>query len=80
LHARQVHREMVFARQSVHAREVINPLIRLHAVKFIDLNVVICPKKVPFVVWVRIVCLVWSPAQSHLEHVSCDVANNIVLG
>ena len=55
LHPGQVPRQMVFASQSVHAREVVNALIGLHAVQFVHLHGVVSPKNVPFVIWILVV-------------------------
>lgn len=71
---------MILPGEGVHARKMVDTLIRLHPVQFINLNTAICPQYVPLVIWIRIVCHVGCSRQSHFEHRLSDIPNHVVLG
>ena len=78
LHTLKVPSEMVLPCQGIHTWEMIDTLIRFHAVKLVYLNSAIGPHQIPLIVWIRIVWHVGCTAQSHFETFS-NVSDNIIL-
>ena len=70
---------MIFAGKRVHAREVVDPLVGFHAVQLFDLDLVIRPKDVPFVLLIIVLRVVLGVAETHLEQSPRHVSHNMVL-
>ena len=78
LHALEVPGQMILPSKCVHSREMIDALIGFHSIEFINLDCTISPKKVPFIVRIRIIGHIRSSAQSHFEHAPSNITYDIV--
>lgn len=67
LHAVKIARQVILASKCVHAWEVVDSLIWLHTVQFLDLHLAISPKNVPFVLLIFILWVVRGVTETHLE-------------
>ena len=80
MHAHQVAGEVIFTRQGIHAREMVDSLVRLHAVELVNLHGAIGPHDVPLITGnVRLVA-VRSVAQAHFEDCTRHIPHYMVLG
>ena len=78
-HSLQISRQVIFTREGIHAREVIDSLVGLHSIQFVNLHCSVGPEKVPLVMRVLIVRHVGRSAQSHFELIFGNIAHNVIL-
>ena len=78
-HSLQVPRQVVFTRECIHTGEVIDSLIWLHPIQFVNLHCSVSPEKVPLVMWVLIVSHVGRSTQTHFELIFGNITHNVIL-
>ena len=78
-HSLQVPCKIIFTSKGIHTWKMIDSLVRLHPIKFIDLNETISPKNIPFIFWVIVFRMIGCFAKSHLIKRSRYISHNMVL-
>ena len=78
LHAHKIPGQVILTGQGVHARKVVNSLIGFHPVQFLALDAPVCPEDVPLVVGSLGVTGEVGPRETHFEHASGDVSDDMV--
>lgn len=71
---------MIFSRESVHTREVIYSLVRLHFVQALDSCAVVRPHNIPLVLLVVAIVVIFIVGrQPHVVQFSSNISNYVIL-